>query len=75
MRIRKKEKAVYTIEAALIFPLVLFVVLLAVRVGVRLHTDVKDVSCHYEKLEEYDAVEEGKKKRQIERWIGVHEGE
>ena len=52
MWMRKKEKAVYTVEAALIMPLVLLVVLLAVRVGVDLHTKVKDASCHYEKLEQ-----------------------
>uniref|UniRef100_UPI001F1FE0B5 hypothetical protein n=1 Tax=Roseburia hominis TaxID=301301 RepID=UPI001F1FE0B5 len=70
MWMRKKEKAVYTVEAALIMPLVLLVVLLAVRVGVDLHTKVKDASCHYEKLEQYDAPKEVKKERQIKKIIG-----
>lgn len=70
MQLRKKEKAVYTVEAALILPLVLLVILLTVRVGVKLHAQVKDASCHYEKLQEYDALEEVKKKRQMEKWMG-----
>ena len=70
MWIRKKEKAVYTVEAALIFPLVLLVVLLAVRAGVDLHTKVKDASCHYEKLEQYDAPKDVKIERQIKKFLG-----
>ena len=48
----------------------LLVILLTVRVGVKLHAQVKDASCHYEKLQEYDALEEVKKKRQMEKWMG-----
>ena len=51
-------------------PLVLLVVLLADREGVDLHTKVKDASCHYEKLEQYDAPKEVKKERQIKKIIG-----
>lgn len=66
MRIDRKAKASYTVEAAIIVPIVLFLVLGAVRLGVTLHGEVKEAACHYEKLEELDAVSEIKKLKKLE---------
>lgn len=62
----RKAKASYTIEAAIILPIVLFIILGAVRLGVTLHQEVKEEACHYERLEELDAVKEVKKLKKLE---------
>lgn len=65
MRIKRKAKASYTVEAALIVPAALFLILFSVKTGVSLHAGVKEASCHYEKVQQFDAVSEVK---MIRRW-------
>ena len=64
-----KAKASYTVEATIILALALFLILLAVRVGVELHTEVKETSCHYEKVQQFDAVSEIKEIKRIEKMM------
>ena len=55
-----KVKASYTVEAAIIISLALFLILFAIQLGVELHTEVKDAAVRYEKVQQFDAVDEVK---------------
>ena len=66
----KKAKASYTVEAALIFPLLLFILLGGVKIGVELHGTVKQEAQEYENVREIDAVEEIKHIKQLEILVG-----
>lgn len=64
-----KVKASYTVEATFILALTLFLILFAVRVGVTLHTEVKERACHYEKVQQFDAVSEVKTIKRVEKMM------
>ncbi len=60
-----RVRASYTIEAALILPAALFLILFSIQTGISMHTEVREAACHYEKVQQFDAVSEVK---QIRRW-------
>lgn len=54
---RKKVKGVYTIEAAILIPLTLFIICSGIVLGINLYTEVRDEAASYEKVMEIDEVE------------------
>lgn len=65
MGMKKSMRASYTIEAALILPTALFLILISIRTGISMYTEVKEAACHYEQVQQFDAASEIK---QIKRW-------
>ena len=52
----KSVKGVYTVEAALILPLVLFIMVISVRLGVALYQDTVRAASEYKEVQEYDEI-------------------
>ena len=55
--IMKKWKASYTVEAALIMPIILFAMFQGLVIGIDLHEQVKKATLRSEKTEEINAIE------------------
>ena len=56
MSMRKCRKASYTIEAALLMPLILFSIAKSVSLGIELHQEVKTAAANIEELENLNVV-------------------
>ncbi len=66
----KKIKAVYTIEAAVIFPTLLFLTAGGVQLSIHMFTQVKEASANYEKVTDLDGFDTVKKIQTIAKIAG-----
>lgn len=73
-RKKRKLKASYTIEAALIMPLVFTTLLIAVKLGVSMHEQVKEKAIAYNHVIEINPVKEIRTIKNIHLVIGENDG-
>ena len=53
---RKSVKAIYTIEAAVLIPLVLFVMAASITLGISLYTEISTEASEYQDIQKIDEV-------------------
>lgn len=67
-------KASYTIEAALLMPLVFTTILIAVKTGVTMHEHVKERAIAYNNVKEIDIIKEIRTMKNLHLVIGENDG-
>lgn len=58
MRIKKKYKASYTVEATLVLPIVIFSLFYGMHQGIQMMTELREDSVYAEELKDYRAVKD-----------------
>lgn len=72
---RKKAKASYTIEAAMIMPLVFTTILIAVKTGIQMSEEVKEKAIAYNTVKEIEIIKEIRTIKNLHLIIGEKDGD